>query len=462
MGILARQVAVGNECPTCGTPVRSHLPIREHIPGMSTLRELIHPRDEIMQTMDRIYRYRMTTTSGGNLSIQEDNGDVWISPARVDKGSLTRNDIVCVRADGSIEGSHRPSSEYPFHRAIYDARPEIRAIVHAHPVALVAFSICRQIPDTRLFHQAHFVCGQPGFAPYALPGSRKLGENIAQAFVAGCDCVILENHGVVVGGQSLSHAFQRFEAFEFAGKTVIKGRHLGEVRYLSDEQLSKAQNRQLRLESFVPTSATSNEKELRRQLCAFIRRGCRQRLLISTEGSFSVRHDNHSFLITPSQRDRETLDIDDFVLVKANQSEVGKTPSRATLAHQAIYRMHPKINAIVFAHPVNATAFSITSAVFDARTIPESYIFLRDVRRVPFGVQHESNGEIARYVSPISPAAILENDGVLVTGTSVLDAFDRLEVLESTAEAVINARVLGPVAPMPDAAIEELKEAFLQ
>ena len=109
-------------------------------------RDLVHPRDAIMQTMDRIYRYRMTTTSGGNLSIRDDNGDVWISPARIDKGSLTRNDIVCVRSDGTVDGPHRPSSEYPFHRAIYDARPDITAIVHAHPVALVAFSICRQVP----------------------------------------------------------------------------------------------------------------------------------------------------------------------------------------------------------------------------------------------------------------------------------------------------------------------------
>lgn len=428
---------------------------------MSFHRELIHPRDEIMLTMDRIYRYRMTTTSGGNLSIREPNGDLWISPARVDKGSLTRNDIVCVRKDGSIEGPHHPSSEYPFHRAIYQARPEINAIVHAHPVALVAFSICRQIPDTRLFHQAHFVCGQPGFAPYALPGSRQLGDNIAQAFSAGCDCVILENHGVVVGGESLSHAFQRFEAFEFAGKTVIKGRHLGDVRYLSDEQLERAQQRQIHLEKYVPETATSAEKELRRQLCAFIRRGCRQRLLISTEGSFSVRLDNDHFLITPSQKDRETLEIDDFVLIRSQQAEAGKSPSRATLAHQAIYQRHPSINAIVFAHPVNATAFSISDAVFDARTIPESYIFLRDVSRVPYGVQYENTGRIADFVSSVSPAAILENDGVLVTGSSVLDAFDRLEVLESTAEAVINARAIGAVAPMPDSAIEELKAAFL-
>ena len=50
------------------------------------VRPILYPRDEIMRTMERIYRYRMTTTSGGNLSIREPNGDIWITPARVDKG----------------------------------------------------------------------------------------------------------------------------------------------------------------------------------------------------------------------------------------------------------------------------------------------------------------------------------------------------------------------------------------
>ena len=131
----------------------------------SMSRQLVHPRDEIMQTMDRIYRYRMTTTSGGNLSIRDESGDIWISPARVDKGNLTRGDIVCVHADGSIDGLHPPSSEFPFHQAIYEARPDVNAIVHAHPIALVAFSICRQSPNTRLFHQAHSVCGKVGLPP---------------------------------------------------------------------------------------------------------------------------------------------------------------------------------------------------------------------------------------------------------------------------------------------------------
>jgi L-fuculose-phosphate aldolase len=421
---------------------------------------MLHPRDEIMRTMERIYRYRMTTTSGGNLSIREPDGDLWITPARVDKGSLTREDIVCVAPDGSIAGPHGPSSELPFHQAVYQSRPDIRAVVHAHPVALVAFSICRQTPATRLFHQAHFMCGRTGFAPYALPGSRQLGRNIAEAFTAGCDSVILENHGVVVGGESLSHAFQRFEAFEFAAKTVIKGRQLGDVRYLTEGQLQQAHQRRVALEAFDPPPATTKERELRRQLCLFLRRGCRQRLLISTEGSFSARLDQDSFLITPTQQDRESLDIADLVLVHGNRREAGKKASRAVVAHQAIYRQHLHVQAIVFAHPVNATAFSVTASTFDTRTIPESYVFLRDVRRVPYGVQYQPDGGIADFVTAATPAAVLENDGVLVTGSSVLDAFDRLEVLEATAEAVINAHAIGEVSAMPEAVIRELRDAF--
>ncbi len=428
---------------------------------MTEPRTLLHPRDEIMQTMERIYRYRMTTTSGGNLSIRDQAGNIWISPARVDKGNLTRDDIVSVRPDGSVEGRHRPSSEFPFHKAIYDARPDVKAIVHAHPVALVAFSICRQTPDTRIFHQAHFMCGKIGFAPYALPGSQKLGASIAEQFKANCDSVILENHGVVVGGDSLSHAFQRFEAFEFAGKTIIKASHLGNTHYLSDVQLELAQKRTVSMKSDDPPQATTEEQELRRQLVDFLRRGCRQRLLISTEGSYSARLANDSFLITPSQKDRERLRIEDLVLVQGNSHETGKSPSRAVHLHQAIYKAHPKVQAIVFAHPVNATAFSITDAAFDARTIPESYIFLKDVARIPYGVQYgDGPKSIDAYVTSDCPAAIVENDGVVAVGTSILDAFDRLEVLESTAEAIINAGALGPIAPMPDPVIRELREAF--
>lgn len=427
---------------------------------MNTSRNLTHPRDEILQTMDRIYRYRMTTTSGGNLSIRDEAGDIWITPARLDKGNLTRSDIVRVRQQGTTESPHPPSSELPFHQAIFEARPDIGAIVHAHPIALVAFSICRQTPNTRLFHQAFSICGKVGFADYACPGSAELGRRIAHQFAAGHDSVVLENHGVVVAAPSLAKAFQRFEALEFAAKTLIKAAHLGPVRFLSDAELQQSVARRIDLTPIDPPAATADECELRRQLSLFVRRGCRQRLLISTEGSFSARIDDRSFLITPTQRDRELLGVDDFVWVQGDHCEAGKHPSRAARAHQAIYAQHPDVQAIVFAHPVNATAFSCTDSDLDVRTIPESYVFLRDVQRVPYGLQYGDQQRLASLISSNSPAAVLENDGVLVTGRSVLDAFDRLEVLESTAEAVINARAIGEISAMSDEVIAELKSAF--
>ena len=195
---------------------------------MTDQHNLHHPRDEIMHTMERIYRYRMTTTSGGNLSIRDNGGDVWITPARVDKGSLTRNDIVCVKADGSLEGLHRPSSEFPFHQAIYEARPDIRAIVHAHPVALVAFSICRQTPDTRLFPSGHSVCGQR-ICALRFPAA-SIGRNIAETFRAGR---IASSWKPRRGrGLALTH-ISTLKQLEFAAKTVIKARQLGDVRYLT-------------------------------------------------------------------------------------------------------------------------------------------------------------------------------------------------------------------------------------
>ena len=160
---------------------------------------LLHPADQITEIIRRIYKAGMTTTSGGNISIIDDQGNIWVTPSAVDKGSLKRADIMCVKPDGTIIGRHKPSSEYPFHNAIYKARPDIKSIIHAHPPALVSFSIVRQIPDTNVIPQAKHVCGPIGYAPYAIPGGEELGENIALEFKKGFNAVIMENHGTVVG-----------------------------------------------------------------------------------------------------------------------------------------------------------------------------------------------------------------------------------------------------------------------
>ena len=430
-------------------------------------RDLLHPRDALVATMQRIYGYRMTTTSGGNLSIRDRNGDVWITPARVDKGALSRDDMIRVEPNGTAHGPHPPSSEYPFHRAIYDARPDLKAIVHAHPVALVAFSIAKRVPDTRVVAKSRLICGEPGFAPYALPGSQTLGSVIADTFAQGHDAVVLENHGVVVGGTSMTEAFGRFETFEFTAKTLIKAGQLGTPRMLSDAQIAARRQPPTALPSFDPDAASVAEKDARRQLVDFCQRGYRQRLMISTEGSVSLRLSNDTsasggptFVITPGNADRLAMRIDDPVLIDAGRAEAGKTPSRAAALHAAIYAKHPGIHAIINAQPVNATAFAVCHEHLDSRTIPESYVFLRDVVRLEHDAAMHDVEAVAARVGSEAPAAILDNDGVLTCGKTLLAAFDCLEVLETTAEAVINTRPLGQISPMNDDAITELRRAF--
>jgi L-fuculose-phosphate aldolase len=420
----------------------------------------IHPSDLLTSAMERIYSYRMTTTSGGNLSILDEAGSVWITPARIDKGGLRREDIVEIRPDGEVVGRHKPSSEFPFHHGIYKTRPDIRAIIHAHPVALVAFSICGKTPDTRLFPKAHSICGAVGFAPYALPGSEALGASIAEEFAKGFSCVMLENHGVVVGGANFEEAFRRFETLEFAAKTIIKASNLGVIRYVSDEALAAENRLGEPLEGFEPGPACARERELRRELADFVRRGYRQRLLISTEGSFSARVSEESFVITPRGCDRAELTSEELVLVDRGRAETGKRASFAARLHRAIYTLHPGVQAIVNATPVNATAYAVVSEHLDTRTIPESYVFLRAVEKLSLSILQDDPAEVAGRLSPNFPVYLIENDGAMVLGTSLLDAFDRLEVLESTAEALINSRPLGSVRVMGDDVIRELETAF--
>lgn len=424
--------------------------------------EYLHPREELVLTMQRIYRYKMTTTSGGNLSILDENGDMWITPTGVDKGTLTPNDIMCVRADGRIEGLHRPSSEYPFHKAIYAARPDLKAIVHAHPMALVAFSIAHKVPDTRLFPQAWRSNGKVAFAPYGVPGSEDLGRKIAQKYVEGFDSVILENHGVCCGGQNLQDAFGKFETLEMCCKVLIKAHTLGEPTYLTDQQLQLQGKSDVLHESFEydPSMMGIHEKELRRQICRFVERGYRQRLLTTTTGTFSARIDDEKFLITPYPLDRHAVLPEEIVMIRKGKKEFGKHPSRAVLSHKAIYDAQPDVMAIVNACPLNAMAFSVCHQTIDTHTIPESYVFVREVGLLPFETVYNDFALLARTLTLQSPAAVLANNGAMVVGDSVLAAFDKLEVLECSAEAVLDAQPIGGHVAMSPEIIDELIEAF--
>lgn len=422
--------------------------------------QLLHPRDQLVAIMNRIYHNGMTTLSGGNLSIKDDNGDIWITPSGVDKGTLTPKDIMCVRADGAVIGPHKPSIEFPFHRKIYELRPDFQAIVHAHPPALVSFSIVREVPDTCIIPQANRVCGPVGYAPYALPGSEKLGENIALTFAKGYNIIILENHGMAAGGASLLDAFHRLETLDFCARTLIRARALGDVQSLGEPALNLFDHRHNMLPEFVPTAHSSRERELRQQIVDITARAYDRRLMISTEGVVSARLDEDSFLITPTGHDRRTLAIEDVVLVRHGMREAGKLPSRSVRLHEAIYGKHPDVQCVMTAQCPNATAYAITKIRFDSRTIPESFILLRDVPLIPFKTLYTQTEAVADMVSLSTPVLLVENDCVLAVGVNILNAFDRLEVAEFSARSLIDTAVLGQLVLIGDAEIRDLEVAF--
>lgn len=420
--------------------------------------QYLHPSDQIVMMMERIYSYGMTTTSGGNLSIVDENGDMWITPASVDKGELTRQDIVCVKADGSIVGKHRPSSEYPFHKLIYEQRPDLKAVVHAHPPALVAFSIVRQIPNVELLPHDYRVCGTVGMAPYGLPGSMELGHNIANVFASGINTVMLENHGVVVGGKTLFQAFQRFETLEYCARLEINARRIGTpTELISNVDIVALEPE---LAEFTPTTISSEEREARREMCKLIHRSYEQQLFTSTQGTFSQRLSDGSIITTPYNMDRKYLQPEDLVRIKDGKREAGKVPSRSIKLQQAIYNSQPHIRSIILAHPPNIMAFAITNEDFDSRIIPESYILLRDIPKVPHDDLYTKEMDVAKLLTPQTPIVIGQNCCAILTGTSLLSTFDRLEVAEYSAMAVISANALGSIIHMEPARIDEIDVAF--
>lgn len=423
--------------------------------------EMMHPADQLVMIMERIYGYGMTTTSGGNLSIKDDNGDIWITPAGVDKGSLTGKDIVCVKTNGSMVGKHRPSSELPFHQSIYSQRPDVKAVLHAHPPALVSFSIVRKMPDTRLIPNVNLICGEIAMAEYGLPGSDELGEKIVAVLKRGINTVVLENHGVVVVGDNLFKAFMAFETLDFCARLEIEARRIEKPISLTPHYIEISKNKQhIDMEEFVPTSYSSRERAARKEMCELIHRSYDQKLFTSTQGTFSQRLDDKSFIITPYMKDRKYLDVSEIVRIENGKKEAGKMPSRSVLLHQYIYQKHPHIDSVIIAHPHNIMVFAVTNETFDSRTIPESYILLRNIPKLPFGSSFMQPAMVADLFIQKCPIVLVENDCIIVTGSSLLNAFDRLEVAEFSAKALIASKSLGEVISINDRQVAEIEKAF--
>jgi L-fuculose-phosphate aldolase len=351
--------------------------------------------------------------------------------------------------------------EYKFHSEIYRVRPDVKAVIHAHPPALVAYSLtgcdlCHDIIPS-LYPQNE----QAGFSRYAIPGSEELSVNVGKAFSAGCHSAFMENHGIITSGKSLQEAFYRIESLETLASILIDSAGLGEMLK------PKAEAPELKkIAGFYENSGKQgflfedNEQNIRDSIVDFVKRSYRRKLFTAVAGGFSARISGSGFLITPEGKDILSLEPGDLVVIRDGSAEEGKTPSQFAPLHDAIYRQHSFINSIASAHPVSVMAFAVTGTKLDTRTIPESYLLLKEIPLVPFRMRFSAPGEIAQLITQRYPAVLIENDGLTVTGDSPFQVFDRLEVAEFTAKSVLKARSVGQIKRLGDKEAEELVRHF--
>ncbi|MDD4988149.1 MAG: class II aldolase/adducin family protein, partial [Candidatus Izemoplasmatales bacterium] len=265
----------------------------------------------------------------------------------------------------------------------------------------------------------------------------------------------------VTCADNLFDAFKIFETLERCAELNIIAKQLGEATVLNDEDIElNMEKGKILPEEFLPIDITSQEKKARKEMCALIHRAYDQNLFTSTMGTFSQRLDQNNFLITPYGIDRKYLEPEEIVLIHNGLREKGKHPSRSVDLHKLIYDQHPEVNAIVIAHPTHMMAFGITKTPLDPRTIPESYIMIRDLVRVPYGLSILNPQALTDKISPSTPVILAENDFVLTVGSTLINAFDRLEVAEFTATTILNATKIGSIDPISQDRIDEIDIAF--
>jgi L-fuculose-phosphate aldolase len=195
-------------------------------------------QEEVAGFMRRLYTKGLTTTSGGNVSLRVDN-QVFITPSQTDKAVIKTEEIGIVSITGENLTPHlKPSMETKMHLAIYNYRPDVKAIVHAHPVFATSFCISKKEIKTNLAGETRAVIGTPVKADYRLMGTKDLAIIVAEASLMG-NVVLLENHGVLAVGNNLLQAYDRMEVTEAAAKMTFITDLLGERKELSETEVAE-------------------------------------------------------------------------------------------------------------------------------------------------------------------------------------------------------------------------------
>lgn len=196
-------------------------------------------RKEVAHFMKRLYDKGLTTSLGGNISKRLNDDTVLITPSSTDKATIKWHQVCVMTMNGNnIMSELNPSMEAGMHLSIYRKQKFVNAIIHAHPVCASSFTAMNTSIDTSLTAEAAALLGKPYITEYALMGTPRLAEIVAEGINVS-EILLLKNHGILTAGISLLHAFEKIEALENAAKMTIITHLMGSKIQLKKEYLEE-------------------------------------------------------------------------------------------------------------------------------------------------------------------------------------------------------------------------------
>ncbi len=194
---------------------------------------------QIVTVSHRLYERGHVTATDGNVSTRLPNGNILSTPTGWNKGSVTETDLVELRLDGTPVSTHRePSSEIGMHLFIYRSRPDVHAVVHAHPTYATGFAAAGIPMSEPVFPEVIVGLGSIPLAPFAIPSTPEMAHSIAP-FVQNSSAILLANHGVVTYGRNLEDAYFKMEKVEHAAHMLFVARMLGGPKVLTEQQVAR-------------------------------------------------------------------------------------------------------------------------------------------------------------------------------------------------------------------------------
>lgn len=187
----------------------------------------------------RMYARDLVTATDGNISVRIGEGRFLVTPSGSACGFMHPHEMVIADGQGKkLEGEGKVSSEFFTHLAVYEQRPDVQAVVHAHPPTAVAFTLAGVSMTKLALPEVVFVMGGVPTAPYATPGTKE-GADAVRELAGKCDGLLMDRHGALTMGVTLMDAYYKMEKIEHAARTLLAARTLGEIRELSKDELDR-------------------------------------------------------------------------------------------------------------------------------------------------------------------------------------------------------------------------------